>query len=220
MSLTTYAGLQAAVAVQLGNRNDLTAQIQDWIYLCEQELNNVLSRREMMQRATTNTVADQESYALPTDFGGAISLHINGSPIIVADATDWDRVAARYQGQTGTPTEWCINMNEIMLGPTPSGVYQMELYYTKAIPNLSIFNTTNWLLTAHPSIYFYGTLNHAARGIVIDDATAAKWVQSYDGAVKKLIMRQVKDRGFGGAPLLTTCLPFGYQRGGYILTGE
>ena len=205
MALANYSDLQAAVAGMLF-RNDLTSQIQTWIYIAEQELSSVLHRREMTQRSTSNTVAGQDSYDLPTDFGEAISLHINSSPIEVAVPSNWDYIKVLYQSNA-KPQQWCINDDQIMLGPTPDGVYQIELYYYKVIPNLTVSNTTNWLLTTYPKVYLYSVLKEAA--INLRDPNLPNWAQAADDAIKVVLNDQVRDREFGGGPILRADLPFG-----------
>lgn len=224
MALDTYAGLQAAIARDLGNRSDVGPRVVDWIYLLEQELNLLLSRREMMQRATANTVIGEDTLALPADYGGGdATLHVNGSPITWVEPSNWGRIKLRYQNFSGLPTEWSITQNEILLGRTPDKVYEVELYYQKTLPNLSATVPTNWLLAKHPNVYYFGTLNYAARSITVDAADAQRWTSSYDEVRNALVKQQVKDRGFGGGPLLQTDIPLpsGSARTGVnILTGD
>jgi hypothetical protein len=47
------------------------------------------------------------------------------------------------------------------------------LYYQK-IPALTVSNTTNWLLTAHPDLYLYTTLSEAY-GVIKNAEQEAKW---------------------------------------------
>lgn len=214
MALDNYADLQAAVARDLF-RTDLTNQIIDWIFMREQEWNLVMKRREMTQLATASTVANQDSYALPTDFGEAMEMHINNSPIEGLEPGSWNRIKTLYQS-TGIPQMWSITDDQFLLGPTPNDVYTIELYYYKVIPNLSSGNTTNWLLTNHPQLYYLGAMSAAADSPVLDMPQAAKWKSAYEEALKKFIKQQVRDRGWGGGPMLRTEWPL--ARGGFNIT--
>jgi hypothetical protein len=215
MAIDNYAALISAVATTV-NRPDQFANITDWIYLCEQDLNIVLHRREMTQLATASTTADQASYALPVDFDEAISLHLNGSPLTVLDPSDWDGQILLHQDFTGRPQRYSITQNQFLLAPTPDAAYTIELYYYKTLANLTGANTTNWLLTAYPQLYLFGTLAMAAMTLD-DDKRSGKWVQAYQATIKRVIADQVRARGFGGGPLLRADLPFGRGSSNNIL---
>lgn len=219
MSLDTYAHLQTALTSSGGiPRNDLSGQVTDWIYMFEQEMNLLLTRREMTKRLTFSTVANQESYTLPTDYGSGIALHRNDTPIAVMDPSDWDRMKLLYT-TTAAPLQWAYVENKIMLGPVPDAVYTMELYYYAVLPNLSASNTTNWLLTAHPKMYFYGSLLEAATSSLIGEEQAQRWALAYQNALKNFKQKMAKDRNLGGGPLLRSEWPL--ARSGFnINTGE
>jgi hypothetical protein len=172
-------------------------------------LNSLLHRREMTIQAGTSTVAGTPSYALPSDFGEAIAMHVvDGSVENVLEPADFDLIKAGYSNQSGRPVFWGFVQNEFLLGPTPDGTYSLKLYYYKTIPNLSGTQTTNWLLTTYPKIYLYGALAEAA-ATVSDDNRSSRWVSPYRSALKTLINDQIRDRGIGGGPMLRADLPFG-----------
>jgi hypothetical protein len=212
-----YGDLQAAIA-NVVKQADLLPEIPTWIYLCEQELNSILHRREMTQVATASTVIGQDSYELPTDFGEAVAMHVvyqNSETVL--EPADWDAIKATYSTVTGVPNYWGFTQNQFMVGPTPDGVYPIKLYYYKTISNLTGANTTNWLLTNYPTVYLYGALMHAAASFV--DKRSGNWVTAYKSALKILINDQIRDRGLGGGPILRADLPFGQRARGNILTG-
>jgi hypothetical protein len=217
MALANYTELKTAVTRAI-KRDGMATWVDDWIVMFEKDMNSYLRRREMSQRATTSTAVGQATYALPADFGDAISMHLNlTTGVRELQASDWTRIATGYDDQ-GEPLEWAITQNEFILGPTPDGIYTLELYYYKAVPDLAT-NTTNWLLTAYPRVYLLGTLAQAA--VMVDDPASQQWIAGYRDALNTLKMDQVRERGFGGGPLLRTDhLPFGSGDNFSIVTGE
>lgn len=214
MALSNYTELRATVARVL-KRSDMSDLIVDWIHMFETEMSTILRRREMAKRATTSTVASQATYALPDDFGDAISMHLNTTDRkINLEPSDWDRIATAFS-EDGEPREWAITNNEFILGPAPDAVYTLELYYYRGIPALATA-TTNWLLTSYPRLYLFGTLAQAAA--TTDDRQAPGWIEAYADALRVIKRDQVKERGFGGGPILR--VDFLGGAGGDIFSGE
>jgi hypothetical protein len=221
--ISTYTELQAAIARDLGRRADLGPQIADWIYLLEQDLNLILQRREMMQRATAQTTANVAAYALPGDYGGEGELHLDADPITWIEPSNWNRIVLRYQNRSGSPRAWSIVQNEILLGPPPDGVYTLELYYRLMLPNLSATMASNWLLQKFPSVYYYGTLDYAAHSVTTAPEDALRWGMAYERAKADLARAQARERAAGGGPILKTADASALGSGGpvfSILTGD
>jgi len=97
--------------------------------LLEQELNSDVRAGDDSARRLTPSIAKTVMHR-PRIWRGHCVLHVNGTPIqCFADPADWDRIAVLFQTQTGIPTYWAINQNQFLFqGPTPDGVYQLELY--------------------------------------------------------------------------------------------
>jgi hypothetical protein len=71
--------------------------------------------------------------------------------------------------------------------------------YYKALPALSA-NSTNWLLTAHPDVYLYGSLMQAAPYLKNDERLAV-WGSLYTASIADL--NQSSDRAeVSGGPLV------------------
>jgi hypothetical protein len=199
VALTTRAGLKTAI-IRATARADLSDDVDDWIVLFEKDINITLHRREMSILATAATVADQRAYALPLDFGDAIELHLNTDPVRVLTPSEWARVVE--YSDTGEPREYAITANQFVLGPIPDAVYTLGLYYYQTVTPLVDAGDTNWVLTNYPGVYYYGVLQQAAAsGIGMPDAKQG-WVMAYQDAFKKLKNDQVRERSFGGGPLL------------------
>lgn len=173
MSITTHAELLTAVADYLGARGtDLSSVDDDFVLLCEARLNYgnkdpdprlqspALRCRRMEQRATAT--ATGEYVQLPTDYLAMKSLKLTGTTpprqLKAMPKDNFDTLLDTSVG--GTPVWYEVINNEIRLAPIPTSS-ALEILYYKYIPAL-VSNDPNWLLTAHPGVYLYGTLLEAA----------------------------------------------------------
>ena len=82
MSIGSYQELKDAIANFLA-RDDLTAQIPDFIQLAEARMSRELETREQEKRATATLTAGDEYIALPTDMREIRSVKLNVSPVKV-----------------------------------------------------------------------------------------------------------------------------------------
>lgn len=177
MSLSTYAGLQAAVARRLV-RSDLTADIVDFIAQAEAEMNRRLRCRRMIGRSTATI--DAEYSAVPSDFLGVRSFSLAGEELRYLTPEQMDMAAGG--GLTGQPGWYAILGDEFRYYPTPAVPgYTATLSYWKAIAPLSVSNTSNWVLANHPDAYLYGALKHAAVQIRAEEL--GDWSALFDSAL-------------------------------------
>jgi len=88
--------------------------------------------------------------------------------------------------------------------PTTYYIYNKtddERYY-KTFDTLSSTNTTNYILSSHPSIYLYGSLFHAANFLGgINPQQVQTWQQMYATAMERLEQNDREDQ-FSGSPLV------------------
>jgi hypothetical protein len=104
-----------------------------------------------------------------------------------------------YGGQSGTPAAFAIAGGNIYFGPVPTSATAIATVYYAKLSNLSLSNTTNWLLASHPDIYLYGCLVMAeARGW--NDARLPLLKAALDEALSELTDAGQSKR-YGGAPL-------------------
>jgi hypothetical protein len=126
------------------------------------------------QRATAETVANQEFYALPTDFMIDDSLSITYSGITVPmrrRSHVWMETVSD-DVSTGIPTDYAIYTNQFRLYAIPQDVYTLTLSYVKRLPALSGADDTNdWLNLA------YDTIKAATKRYIFTN-----YVRSYDDA--------------------------------------
>lgn len=197
MAITTYAELQTSVANFLA-RDDLTAQIPDFIALAEARMGRELDTRSQIKRVTAETVAGSEFIDLPTDLRKIQGIKINSNPVKVLDyATSYDYYNLTPSNGTGTPSYYTVVGTAIGLRPIPDSVLTIEMIYSDDIDALSSTNTTNTILTRHPDAYLFGALA-AASVFLMDDARAAQFDQVFSRTISEM-KRDTDDAKFGGS---------------------
>lgn len=161
MSISTYSELQTAVANHL-HRTDLTSVIPTFIQLAEHKIFGALDSRKQDSVVSLTTIASQEYVALPDDF-------INFRTVACSETYQTLKYQAPEQFareflsiDSGTPNNYTIVGDKMYLSPVPDAVYTLRCVYQAKVPTLSDSSTTNWLLTAYPAVYLYGSLCEAA----------------------------------------------------------
>lgn len=189
MAITNYTELKASIADWL-NRDDLTAQIPDFISFAEARLNRTLRTREMLTRR--RTVTTDGFIALPFDYLETYQLQLPANATQTPDPLTYigPDEAARYkaQGITGNTRYYTIIDGAFELIPAPSspGAELTITYYAK-VPSLSASQATNWLLTKAPDLYLYATLANAAPYLQNDERIPV-WAQLASTAFDELMM--------------------------------
>jgi hypothetical protein len=175
MAVSTYAELVAAVADEL-ERTDLTSKIPDFVLFFEAMCNygdqakdfNAL-RVHAMETTTTGTPDSSGEFTLNSSALGIKRMTYLGDTrdrltFVPADAIDemYGTLAA------GDPSVYTVEGTTVKIRPVSQTSVQYT-YWTK-IPAL-VTNSTNWLLTAYPQAYLYGSLHFAH--VYLKDAEAA-----------------------------------------------
>jgi len=103
--------------------------------------------------------------------------------------------------QTGLPLAYTILGDTFRFMPRPDSNYTAFINYYKGFDALSDTNTTNYILTSHPSIYLYGSLFHAANFLGgINPQQVQTWQQMYATSLERLEQNDREDQ-FSGSPL-------------------
>lgn len=171
MAIDSYDNLQAAIRTHFdaSNNADLSSQIQTFIQLAEVRFNygarggpvqsEPFRVREM--EAITDMTPSSGVCTLPDDYLEWRRVTAKTSPRrpLSQASADWMDWRYPYQ-EAGSPEHFYIRGNSLVILPTTTS--DIELLYYQTIPALSDGNTSNWLLTKHPSIYLYGSLLEAA----------------------------------------------------------
>ena len=185
MAVDTYNNLKLAIADFLA-RDDLTAQIPDFITMAEARMSRELETRSQEKRATASTVAGNEYLALPTDLREVREVKLNTTPLTVLSYYSPSALDTKFSsGGQGKPLGYSIVGDEIKLRPVPDAVYAMEIIYIGTITALSAANQTNNILSRSPDAYLYGSLAEAY-AFLLDEARAAQYMQRFTLALEEI----------------------------------
>lgn len=198
MALNTYSALKTSIAGWL-NREDLTAQIPDFISLAEARFNRELRVNAMLRRfsATVSTAYIQ----LPDDWLEHVSIVVtsnNPSQGELTYVSNSQYNDLRNRGLTEPSRCYTIIDNSIVLLPAPTSSIPLEIMYYAKIPALSDSNTSNWLLSRSPDLYLYGSLI-AAEAFLQNDERVPLWVSAADKIINDMKMESERAKRPQGA---------------------
>lgn len=192
MAITNYSELQTSIANFLA-RDDLTAQIPDFISLAEARMAREMQARSQEKRATANLVDGDAFVSLPTDLRSIRLVKLNTAPTEVLEYYTPTRVNEIYaNNSSGKPKGYTIIGGEIKFAPTPDANYTAEIVYSEGVPPLSDSNGINTILTRHPDAYLYGALA-AASVYLMDDQKTTVYEQLFTRALDEI--KREEERG-------------------------
>jgi hypothetical protein len=153
MALATYSDLLSAVASWM-ERSDLSSQIPDFVTLFEAKMNRILRVRQM---ETSSTLTPSSGVAtLPTDYLEHRRVTWNGTQKRDLEYVEPSYFALAYPtSPSDVPRIFTIEGTSLKVMPV-SDTTVVLAYYAK-LAALSA-TSTNWLMTAHPDAYLFGTL--------------------------------------------------------------
>jgi hypothetical protein len=212
MALSNYSELQSSIADWL-NRSDLTNQIKDFIALAEAEINSKLRIRKML--TSSAFTIDAETKPLPTGFLQVRDFFITegGSKFALRYITPSQMDEIKGSSTSGRPVAYTILCDNFRFAPLPASSYSATINFYKSFDPLSTSNTSNFILTSHPSIYLYGSLYHAANFLGgVEPQRLQQWQSIYTTALERLERNDREDQ-FSGSPLqirsdVTVAAPF------------
>lgn len=183
--LDSYAHLKEEVAAYLSRVDlDTTAGgIDSYIDMAEAWFNRNLRVRQMTDSTSALSVTSGV-ITHPTGWLKWKQVVVTTTPILPLEITS-EEAALRLDASNtaGTPKRLIVRGTSSVVWPLPDSTASYTyrgIWYT-AIPALSASATTNWLLTAYPDAYLYGTLVQACKKMQ-DQPNAAEW-QRYFGQV-------------------------------------
>lgn len=200
MALANYTNLLASIATWLA-RADLTAQIPDFVQLAEARFNRILRTRVQETRAQLNITG--EYVTLPNDFLEFRSGYLNSSPRRPLQFLPNDTQTVTYSDPwsptwgNSQPAFFSIEGDSFRFAPVPGGADTAYIQYYSKIPPL-VLNATNWLLTAHPDLYLFGSLL-AATANIQDDPRLGLWKAGFDEALQEINSSAKRARYGGGS---------------------
>lgn len=197
LAATTYAELQLAVADAL-NRGDIKNVIPLMVAFAEAGFRND-SRIRNLTSAAFSVDADDE--ALPAGLKVLESIAHNGptyyGPIEKVGADVIGTLRGRF-GASGAPAYAADIGGSLRFAPVPDTTYSLKITYWQTVTALSV--GANWLYTAHPHIYYFGTLAQAGPWVKGDEramGVVADAQMQLEDAVAKLDL-EIWDRLNGG----------------------
>ena len=207
MAVDTYTNLKTAIANFLA-RDDLTAQIPDFITMAEARMSRELETRSQEKRVQASSVAGNEYIALPTDLREVREVKLNTTPLTVLSyyspvALD-EKFASNGQGK---PLGYSIIGDELKLRPIPDTAYTVEIVYIGSIEPLSATNLTNNILSRSPDAYLYGALAEAY-AYLLDETRASQYMQRFNLAIEEIKVDEQRSQ-YGTGSLFMSSI---YQR--------
>jgi len=197
MSITTFDGLKASIANWL-NRNDLTAEILDFIELAENRMSHEV-RLPTIERSAVVTVDTGGATSIPADFLEAKYAFFNGAPLERISTT----MLYSQPAKSGTPTAFARVGSKLQFYPTPTitatDVLTITYYYQ--VDALSDANSTNPLLSTAPELYLYAALVEAANFLNSD---GQRWENGYQNAFSRAMSHARYAEFSGATPLVST----------------
>jgi hypothetical protein len=190
MSFTNYTTLQAAIVSAL-HRSDLAVAVPDFIALAEDKLNKRLRLRGMENRVTASISSEYE--ALPDGFLAMRNFQLNTSPRTRLEYATPEWLDARYPDSsvTGQPKFYTLVGGEIQFAPAPDGTYTAEMDFYEKLDIAT--DSTNWVLTNAPRVYYYGALMEAA-AFLVNDKRVPMWAQMLETAIREVETADKSDR--------------------------
>jgi hypothetical protein len=194
MSITVYSELKTAIADFI-HKNNLTSVIDDFIDLCEAEMQRKI---KLLEFETTGTVAVTAGVGtLPTGFIGARALSWDGAPDRILQYVTPDRLNRLNASDPSYVNYYSITGSTITFANDTDGT--LNITYMARFTPLSGSATTNAILTNHPSAYLYGSLVHASI-YCKDPEGAIGYQQLFDDQIRQ-INSDNQDRKYAGASL-------------------
>jgi hypothetical protein len=197
MSITTYAELKTAVGNWL-DHTLYTARVPEFIALFEATANRKLRVRE--QEATATLAPASGSVALPADYLAWRRVTWTGSPRVELQYVHPSYLQAAYPSSpTDVPRIFAIEGATLKVRPVDDT--NLEFQYFQKIAALSDSATTNWLLTAHPDLYLFGSLVEAEM-FGVNDERAPLWKARRDEIFDEIEKLSNKTRGAGAVRVM------------------
>lgn len=180
MALANYTDLKAEVASYLA-RSDLTSFVPDFILLAEAKMNRRL-KAQAMETKTTSFSINAEYVNVPSDFIEVRHFYITSSnPGTALQYMPPEEMTRQFANQTGKPLYYAPVGSQFRFAKSPNTTYTATLVYYAKIPAMAS-NATNWLLTAHPDAYLYGSLLEA-EAYMQNDPRIPVWKQGFEEAI-------------------------------------
>jgi hypothetical protein len=192
MAITTYSELLSGIENWL-DHTLFTARLPELIALFEAAANRRLRVRQMETTATLTPSSGEAS--VPSDYLALRRVTWTGSPRAELDYVHPSWLHAAWStDEVGTPRAFTIEGSTLTVRPADDT--DLEFVYFQKIPALSVSNTSNWLLAAHPDLYLFGSLVEAEM-LGVNDERAVIWKARRDEIFSEIEKLSDRTRGAG-----------------------
>lgn len=192
---STYAELVQELTDYLRADTNIVGKIDLFIGLAESDMNRELRTSEMEVEITDTITGGYID--IPSDLlqiRNIRSQYPNGDHSLRL-VTPEIMSRAAHSGASGPATFYSVQNNQIQLAP---GVEdnEIDLLYYQRIPALTDTNTTNWVITNWPLLYWYGCLSKAWE-YREDDSQEAKYSARFAEEVRRVQLADNAKRWIG-----------------------
>lgn len=195
MAITTLTELQSAIDSWL-DQTLFSARSPDFIALFEAAANRRLRVRQQETVSSLSVNAVSGVATLPTDYLSWRRVVNVGDLLNELEYVEPGWIAIRYPEQpVGIPRIFTIEGELMTVRPIPDSGLVVLKYFAK-VPALTATATTNWLLTAHPDLYLFGSLCEAEM-FGLNDERAVTWKARRDEIFDEIEKLSNKSRGSG-----------------------
>lgn len=193
-----YTNLKAA-SIAYADRYDteVSDNIDTFFAMVESRLNRLLRVYQGVKRATLETVASQQYYALPTGFVSLRDIQIETSDgELTLDLIPPSLGNSITSNDYDRPTFYSIVDNQIQLYPTPADATTLEIVYHAQLTGLSTSNATNWIGDLYPDVYLAGLMFEIS-AFVKDKDSALLWDGRFLSLINEMNEADQNDRWSG-----------------------
>lgn len=200
MNLTTYAGLQEAIASYLGQDN-LFSQIPTFIAIAESRAARRIKVRDQESVWTGTVTAGNSTIALPSAFRGFRSVHIDGDPVYQLEHVTPEQLY-QYSTGEGRPKVFTVIGGNMTFPADSDGTYVVKGVMYVSPSSIATTTTGTFFTTRAPELLLYGSLQAAAEYIQ-DDEQVQKWGALFEQALTELQYETNREK-YGPIPVART----------------
>lgn len=196
--MRTYDQIRSAVkGFLIDTSSELDADLDTLIRLGELRIYREADLRLFKKHAFTSLVTGDYWLTLPLDCMVVRDIRFTGGDYLENETETFVREVYPDTAVLGTPKYYCQwDEQTVMLAPTPANSVQVEMTYTYQPPGLSPSTPTTWLSTNAEDLLLYAILVEASvyKQGMIPDAAAAKYQQSYQEALQRVVLQEQHNR--------------------------
>jgi hypothetical protein len=196
--MRTYDQIRSVVkGFLIDTSTELDADLDTLIRLGELRIYREADLRLFKKHAFTSLVTGDYWLTLPLDCMVVRDVRFTGGDYLENETETFLREVYPDTAVMGTPkyyAQW--DEQTVMLAPTPANSVQVEMTYTYQPPGLSPGTPTTWLSTNAEDLLLYAILVEASvyKQGMIPEAAAAKYQQSYQEALQRVVMQEQHNR--------------------------